>query len=84
MTNVSQTTSEYILKALLAAKEKEKKEAFELNPADVIKEEDYEESMGDTSHRVLSKLGQLVIKSPVNEHGFESCEKLDVLQGEIK
>jgi len=55
LTNVSSTTSQLILEALLAAQEKDQQEqaaAYELNPADVIKEEDYEESVGDMSHRI--------------------------------
>jgi hypothetical protein len=57
MTNVSNSTSAYILKALLAAKEREAAEDdqnyYELNPADIIKEEDYEESVDGMSYRKL-------------------------------
>ena len=54
LTNVSSTTSQLILEALLAAQEKDNAEqacAYELNEADVIKEEDYEESVGEMSFR---------------------------------
>ena len=64
LTNVSSSTSHYILQALLAAQEKDKADLkkeqellqYELNPSDVIKEEDLEESMGDLSTRKTSKL----------------------------
>ena len=56
LTNVSSSTSAYILQALLAAREKDQLEdvlggeqakgSYELNPADVIDEEDLEESAG--------------------------------------
>ena len=76
MTNVSSSMSEQILEALLKAQEKEKLEAikeeervqYQLNPADVIKEEELEESMGDLSFRKigLSKLSNANLKgSPV-------------------
>ena len=55
LTNVSSTTSQLILEALLAAQEKDCAEqacAYELNAADIIKEEDYEESsVGEMSYR---------------------------------
>ena len=56
LTNVSSTTSEYILKALMAAQEQDRKDAhketmYEMNPADVINEEDVEESVGDMTAR---------------------------------
>jgi len=59
LTNVSSSTSAYILEALLAAQEKDRLEAlleqskvnYELNPADVINEEDLEESAGDQTMR---------------------------------
>ena len=62
LTNVSSTTSQLILEALLAAQEKDRAGAdqdamqYQLNPADVIKEEDYEESVGDMSYRKSSRL----------------------------
>lgn len=64
LTNVSNSTSAYILQALMAAQEKDRLEAmleldqgkvnYELNPADVIDEEDLEESAGDQTLRQLS------------------------------
>lgn len=64
LTNVSSSTSAYILQALLAAQEKERigsmfdedqaKGNYDLNPADVIDEEDLEESAGDQTLRQLS------------------------------
>lgn len=75
LTNVSSSTSEFILKALLAAQAKEQSgaqetveeeveeeiQAYQLNPADIIKEEEFEESMGEPSHRnVRSKLSNKV------------------------
>lgn len=58
LTNVSSSTSAYILQALMAANERaileeellgadQGKINYELNPADVIDEEDLEESAGD-------------------------------------
>jgi hypothetical protein len=64
LTNVSSSTSAYILQALLSAQEKERVESmfdedqakgqYDLNPADVINEEDLEESAGDQTLRQLS------------------------------
>lgn len=62
LTNVSSSTSAYILQALLAAQKKDQIEEeldreepgkgnYELNPADVIDEEDIEESAGDLNLR---------------------------------
>lgn len=63
LANVSSSTSDYILRAVLAAQEKERIEGmfdidldqgklnYELNPADVIDEEDVEESAGDQTLR---------------------------------
>ena len=67
MTNVSSSMSELILDALLVAQEKDKKEVMEeedraqyqLNPADVIKEEELEESMGDQSFRKMAGFSNL-------------------------
>lgn len=69
LTNVSSSTSEYILQALLAAQEKDNLDAiieedriqYELNPSDVIKEEEYEEStLGDiTSRKETSQMEKM-------------------------
>ena len=56
LTNVSSSTSSYILQALMAAQMKDTEDdqkPFELNPADIIKEEDYEESVDGMSYRKL-------------------------------
>ena len=51
LTNVSSATSAFILKALIAAQEKGETD-YDLDPADVIKEEEYEESsVGDLTNR---------------------------------
>lgn len=81
LTNVSSSTSAYILEALLAAQEKDRLEAlleqskvnYELNPADVINEEDLEESAGDQTMRQLSQFSQTVKK-------VESKKKLEMLE----
>ena len=83
LTNVSSSTSAYILQALLAAQEKDRIEEllegeqakvnYELNPADVIDEEDLEESAGDLTLRQLSQTVKKV----------ESKKKLATL-GELK
>lgn len=68
---MSNSTSELILQALLAAQEKDIAEAlkeqdkatYELNPADIIKEEELEESQGEmTLRKQLSKLSTVNIK----------------------
>lgn len=67
---MSSSTSELILQALLAAQEKDILEAmkeqdkanYELNPADIIAEEDLEESTGEMSFRKMSKLGSISLK----------------------
>ena len=53
LTNVSSSTSSYILQALLAAQEREKEDEkpFQLNAADIIQEEEYEESVDGMSFR---------------------------------
>lgn len=59
LTNVSSSTSSYILQALMAAQEKdllEEQKQYELNPADIIKEEDYEESVDGMSYRKMSMI----------------------------
>jgi len=67
LTDVSNSTSEFILQALLKAQQKdsmevkkiEEKLSYELNPADVIKEEDFEESLGEMSaHKPLNQLSR--------------------------
>lgn len=81
LTNVSSSTSAYILQALLAAQEKDRldtlegdqgKGNYELNPADVIDEEDLEESAGDQTLRQLSQTMKKVA----------SMKKLDKLSPE--
>lgn len=84
LTNVSNSTSAYILQALMAAQEKDRLEElqegdqckgnYELNPADVIDEEDLEESAGD---QTLRQFSQSIKKVPSKEKvevqaGFES------------
>lgn len=69
------------MEALLAAQEKDRLEAlleqskvnYELNPADVINEEDLEESAGDQTMRQLSQFSQTVKK-------VESKKKLEMLE----
>lgn len=45
---------------------------YELNPADVIKEEDYEESLGEMSYRKSSRLALMITQSKsgdINKEG---------------
>ena len=53
LTNVSSSTSSYILQALIAAQQREQEndKPFQLNAADIIKEEEYEESLDGMSYR---------------------------------
>lgn len=69
LTNVSSSTSAYILQALLAAQEKDNQEIddfqynedkyYDLNSADIIKEEEFEESIGNelSNRKNSSRLG---------------------------
>lgn len=95
LTNVSSKTSAFILKALIEAQEQERLEAehaaYELNPADVIKEEDYEESIGDMTHRKasslmalgdLSKSAKSAAKAQTEEEELKIAE--DKLEKEVK
>ena len=53
LTNVSSSTSSYILQALMAAQEREQEDEkpFQLNAADIIQEDEYEESVDGMSYR---------------------------------
>lgn len=85
LTNVSSKTSAFILKALIEAQEIERQEAeqaaYELNPADIIQEEDYEESIGDITQRKAS--GSLMALGDLSKSA-KSVRKTDVEEEELK